>query len=94
MGKAPDSLSRSSKIVLAGEGGTVTELTRLTGTMVGPIRIEDVELVRDRIEKASKASKPSEPCLDFQRFEMVDMREPIRERPLAETLSERLFLGE
>jgi hypothetical protein len=96
IGNVPASLRRSSNIVLAGEGGTVVELTRLMGMIVGPARVEDAELVRERIsaENASKVSKPSEACLNFQRLEIVDMREPILERPLAETLSERLFLGE
>jgi hypothetical protein len=53
------------------------------------------ELVLERIcgEKESP-SGPSDTRLERQRFDMVDMREPMRESPFAEALSERLFLGE
>lgn len=96
MGCVPDSLMRSSKIVLAGEGGTVKDSTRLIEPTVGLTRTEEAELVRERsvVEKVSTPSGPSEARRDFQREEMVDIRELMRERPLAEKLSERLFLGE
>ena len=57
---------------------------------------DDAELVRERscVANTSAPSGPSEARLDFQRVEMVEMREPMRERPRAEILSERRFLGE
>jgi hypothetical protein len=93
MGCVPDSLRRSSKIVLAGEGGIVVESTRL---IVGLARMDEAEFVRDRRldPMASRASGPSDTRFDLQRLEMVETRELMRDRPLPERLSARLFLVE
>jgi hypothetical protein len=97
IGRAPDSLRRSSKIVLAGEGGTWEDSPQPMGPAVVGLaaNTEADELVLERIcgEKESP-SGPSDTRLERQRFDMVEMREPMRESPFAEALSERLFLGE
>jgi hypothetical protein len=97
MGRVFDSLRRSSKMVLAGDGGISAESTQAVAhAVVGLAANTDAdELVRDRIcGENDSPSWPSDARLDFHRFEMVDIREPIRERPFAEALSERLFFGE
>lgn len=108
MGDTPDKLRRSSKIVRAGEGGMI-ESRRETG-LGGLTNADEVaELVRERqgswkdddgVDGAAAAgavaSVPvsSDRRPGLQRLDMVEICEPIRERPLPVTLLERLFLGE
>lgn len=107
MGGTPDKLRRSSKMVRAGEGGMV-ESTRETG-LGGLTNADEVaELVRERqgsgkdddgVDGATVAVVASVPVSSerrpgFQRLDMVEICEPMRERPLPVTLLERLFLGE
>ena len=96
IGRAPDSLARSSKIVRAGEGGI--ESTRLMGMepTMGLAKAEEAaEFARDR--RSSGKISPSAPLEDrfvFHRADMVEMCELMRETPFIETLSERLFFGD
>jgi len=94
MGRVPDSLARSSKIVRAGEGGI--ESTRLMGMgpTIGLARADEAaEFARDR-----RSSENMSPSLDmrlaFQRADMVEMCELIRETPFIDMLSERRFFGD
>lgn len=87
----------SSKMVRAGEGGMTVESMRATGYPVGLTRADEaVELVRERQLSGYEASRStSSDCRDFQRPDMVETRELMRERPLVDViLSGRRFLGE
>lgn len=91
IGRAPDSLRRSSKIVRAGEGGI--ESIRLMGLTIGLAKADEAaELARARrsSEKASRSGLP-EARLDFQRVDMVEMCEPMRETPFIDGVSEPRF---
>lgn len=94
MGRAPDSLMRSSKMVRAGDGGI--ESMRLTGAITGLAKAEEAaELARDRNSSGKKSrSGDSEVRRDFHLVDMVEICDPIRETPFMDRLSERRFLGE
>lgn len=73
------------------------ESMRATGYPVALTRADEaVELVRERQLSGYEASRStSSDCRDFQRPDMVETRELIRERPLVDViLSGRRFLGE
>lgn len=94
IGRVPDSLARPSKMVRAGDGGM--ESTRLMGTglVIGLARAEEaVELARERRSSGNISASPPEPRF-FQRADMVEMCELMRETPFIDTLSERRFFGE
>lgn len=93
IGRAPETLTRSSKIVWAGDGG-IWESMRLMGVeMTGLASAEEAaELARDRRSSGyiSRSGLP-DVRLDFQRAETV---EPMRETRFIDKLLERRFLGE
>ena len=69
---------------------------RVDVPITGLAKADDVELARDRgsSERVPSSSIPSEVRLGFQRVDIVDMRELMREIPLIEPLSGRLSSGE
>jgi hypothetical protein len=85
---------RSSKIVRAGDGGICesNRPTELTGLMTGLARAEEAaELARDRRSSIKPSSVPPEACLDFQRADMVEMCELMRDTPFMEESEQRFF---
>jgi hypothetical protein len=91
IGRAPDSLRRSSKIVRAGDGGI--ESIRLMGITTGLAKADEAaELARERRSsgKTSRSGLP-EVRLDFQRVDMVEMWEPMRETPFIDGVSDPRF---
>lgn len=91
-----DWLNRSSKYVLAGEGGFWASI--LVPGLIAGLKMDDAaEFSRERILSPNKSSEtvPSEPCLPLKRAEMVERRVlMLRERPLGDMLSARRFFGE
>lgn len=82
---------RSSKMVRAGEGGI--ESMRLIVLTIGLAKADEAaELARERRSsgRASRSGLP-EARLDFQRVDMVEMCELIRETPFIDGLSEQRF---
>ena len=95
IGRAPESLMRSSKIVRAGDEG-IWDSIRLIGLTTGLAKAEEAaELARERTSSgnASRSGLP-EARLDFHLVDMVEMCDPMRETPFKDKLSERRFLGE
>lgn len=93
MGRAPESLMRSSKMVRAGDGGI--ESMRLIGHKAGLAKAEDAaELARERRSSVKSRSGLPEVRLDFHLVDMVEMWELMRETPFIERLSDRRFFGE
>lgn len=91
IGRAPDSLIRSSKMVRAGEGGIESIL--LMGLTTGLVSAEEAaELARERRSsgRVSRSGLP-EVRLDFQRVDMVEICEPMRETPFIDGVSEPRF---
>lgn len=95
IGRVADSLTGSSKIARAGEGG-IEASTRVVGLIAGLAKAEEAEFAWERgsYGKEASSSAPTDERPGFQRAETVDMREPIREIPFIEEPEERLFSGE
>ena len=92
IGRAPESLTRSSKMVRAGEGGI--ESTRLKGPTTGLARAEEAEPARDRRSSGNASTSVPEEWDRFHRVDMVERREPMRETPFIDASSERRFFGD
>lgn len=95
IGRVPDSLLRSSKIVLAGDGGMESFRSPGRGLTIGLARADDAaELARERRSSGKISLSSLELRFVFQRADMVEMWELMRETPFIETLSERRVSGD